>query len=309
MLLWLGTSVPLPAAEPRYEYVMAIGSEGTAPGQFKYVEDFALDSKGRLLVTDAAHAFVQVFDPASGGYITRFGGREYDEGSLEKPEGLSVAPDGRIFVADYLTGEVKVYNAKYEWRLTFSEYGPEPGQNMKSEFTDIYNGKYYMPEAGNHRISVWDLDGNFQFSFGSFGAGNGELNNPESAKFNSRGELFVADMKNNRIQVFDAGGRFLKTLGSEGSEPGQFKLPSGIGIDQDDNIYVGEIGNNRIQVLTREGRSIDMWGTKGNGVGQFENIHGVFVNRTTGWVYVADTGNNRIQVFRPLPPHDPLKER
>ena len=29
------------------------------------------------------------------------------------------------------------------------------------------------------------------------------MNNPESAKFDSRGRLHVADLKNDRIQVFD----------------------------------------------------------------------------------------------------------
>lgn len=28
-------------------------------------------------------------------------------------------------------------------------------------------------------------------------------------------------------------------------------------------------------------------------------IHGVFVDKSTGWVYVADSVNNRIQVYKP----------
>ncbi|MEZ4527017.1 MAG: hypothetical protein R2941_13960 [Desulfobacterales bacterium] len=30
------------------------------------------------------------------------------------------------------------------------------------------------------------------------------------------------------------------------------------------------------------------------------NIHGVFVDKESGWVYVADTANNRVQVFSPI---------
>lgn len=30
----------------KFTHVMGIGFEGTGPGQFKYVEDFAFDSKG-----------------------------------------------------------------------------------------------------------------------------------------------------------------------------------------------------------------------------------------------------------------------
>ncbi len=283
-----------------FEHVMSFGSEGVAPGQFKYVEDFALDSKGRLLVTDAAHAFVQVFDKTSGEYITRFGGKGYNDENLEKPEGISVAPDGRIFVADYITGEVEIYDADYQWLDTFSEYGSEEGQNIKSEFTDIYNGLYYLPEAGNHRISVFDLQGNFQFLFGGHGTEPGKMNNPEAAKLNSQGMLYESDLMNDRIQIFTPEGKFVKVFGTSGREAGQLKSPVGIGIDKDDNVYVGEIGNNRVQVFDKDGNHITMWGEEGSGTGQFGNIHGVFVDKATGWVYIADTANHRVQVYKPV---------
>ena len=143
-----------------FEHVMNIGSMGTGEGQFQYVEDFDLTIDGRhIMVTDAAHAYVQVFDKTTGQFVTRFGAKGDDDHNLEKPEGISTAPNGDIYVADYTTGEVKVYDKNYNWRRTFSGYGSEPGQSKKPEFTDIYNGKYYMPEAGNHRVSVWDLEG------------------------------------------------------------------------------------------------------------------------------------------------------
>ena len=104
-----------------------------------------LDSKGYLLATDAAHAYVQVFDKKTGKFVARFGGKGDEDSNLEKPEGISVTPDGRIFVADYTTGYVKIYDADYKWLKTFSDFGSEPGENIKSEFTDIYEGLYYMP--------------------------------------------------------------------------------------------------------------------------------------------------------------------
>jgi DNA-binding beta-propeller fold protein YncE len=40
-------------------------------------------------------------------------------------------------------------------------------------------------------------------------------------------------------------------------------------------------------------------GSKGSGNGEFGNLHGIAIDKTTGWIYVADTANNRIQVFKP----------
>jgi len=294
-----GDVVNAASKKMEFSHVMSFGSLGDGPGQFKYVEDFAFSIDGQLLVTDAAHAYVQVFDKTTGKYITRFGGKGDDDQHLDKPEGISVAPNGDIYVADYNTGDVKIYDRNFKWKNTFSEYGSDPGQNIKSEFTDIYEGKYYMPEAGNHRVSVWNLDGTFQFIFGGKGSELGQMNNPEAAKFNSLGEVVVSDLKNNRIQIFTKDGKFLRAFGKEGSGPGELKANAGVGIDKNDNIYVGEIGNNRIQVFDKDGAALAMWGQAGSNVGEFGNIHGVAVDKSTGWVYVADTQNNRVQVFKP----------
>ena len=282
-----------------FEQVMAFGSEGMGPGEFKYVEDFAFDSKGNLLVTDAAHAFVQVFDKRTGKFISRFGGKGDGDENLEKPEAISVAPDGRIFIGDYTTGYVKVYDKDFNWVKTFSDYGSEPGQTIKSEFSDIHDGLYYLPEAGNHRISVFDLDGNFKFLIGSQGNAEGQLNNPEAAKFNNQGMLYVTDLKNDRIQVFTKDGKFVKAWGKAGEGPGEFKAPAGLSFDAEDRVYVTEIGNNRVQVFDKDGNFITMFGKKGSGPGEFGNLHGICVDKETGWVYVADTANNRVQVFKP----------
>ena len=129
----LGISVAAADDEKiQFEHVLNIGSAGTGEGQFKYVEDFAFTKDGYLLATDAVHAWVQVFDKTSGKFIGRFGGKGEGESNLDKPEGIAVDPDGNIFIADYNTGYVKKYDAAHKWVLTFSEYGSEKGQNIKS---------------------------------------------------------------------------------------------------------------------------------------------------------------------------------
>jgi sugar lactone lactonase YvrE len=163
-------SVSAYAAELKFVHVMNIGSEGVAEGQFKYIEDFAFTKDGRLLVTDASHAWVQVFDKTSGQFVTRFGGKGDGDDQLDKPEGIAVDPDGYVYVADYSTGFVKKYDPSFKWVLTFSEYGAAPGQNMKSEFMDIRAGRLYQPDVGNNRVNVFDLNGKPLFEFGGPGS-------------------------------------------------------------------------------------------------------------------------------------------
>lgn len=282
-----------------FEHVMNIGSEGRDAGQFKYVEDFAFDKNGHLLATDAANSNIQVFDKTTGKYITQFGGKGDEDHNFEKPEGIAVSPEGQIFVADYATGYIKKFDADYNWLQTFSDWGEAPGENMKSEFMSVYDGLLYMAEAGNHRVDVFDMEGNFKFMFGGPGTEPGQMNNPEAAKVNSVGHVYVADLKNDRVQVFDKTGKFLKAWGKTGTGPGEFKTPAGVAIDKHDNVYVTEIGNDRVQVFAKDGTFITMWGQKGAGNGEFGNLHGIIVDKETGWVYVADTANNRVQVFKP----------
>src|ERR687887_2876921 len=84
------------AGELRFEHVMNIGAEGSGVGQFKYVEDFAFAKDGKLLVTDAANATVQVFDKTTGTYVTQFGGKGDGDEHLDKPEGIAVDPQGNV---------------------------------------------------------------------------------------------------------------------------------------------------------------------------------------------------------------------
>jgi DNA-binding beta-propeller fold protein YncE len=139
------------AGELQFEHVMNIGSRGGGDGQFRYVEDFAFDKNGRLLVTDAANSNIQVFDKTTGAFIAKFGGKG-DDDNFEKPEGIAAAPDGAIFVADYTTGYIKKFDENHQWIKTFSNYGDGPGENIKSEFMDIHDGRLYMAEAGNHPV-------------------------------------------------------------------------------------------------------------------------------------------------------------
>jgi DNA-binding beta-propeller fold protein YncE len=290
------------ANDLKFQHVMDIGAEGVAPGQFKYVEDFAFGKDGELLVTDASHAYVQAFDRTTGKFIARFGGKGNDEASLEKPEGIDVDAEGNIFVADYDSGFVKKYDASYKWLITFSGYGSKLGETMKSEFMDIRDGRLYLPDAGNNRVNVFALDGKPLFDFGGPGNAPGKLANPEAAKFDSSGRLFVSDLKNDRIQVFDPEGNPLSLFGRSGEGSGEFRAPAGLAFDRDDNLYVTEIGNNRVQVFDKAGKFLAMWGRKGSAAGEFANPHGIIVDSATGYVYVADTSNHRVQVFKPVMP-------
>ena len=132
---------------------------------------------------------------------------------------------------------------------------------------DFYSGKVYVADYANHRIQIFDPEGNFIIKFGEGGEGDGQFYKVSALSIDSEGDIYVADQFNYRVQKFTNDGKFIKAWGSNGAADGQF---------------------------------LEKFGQAGAGDGQLNGPEGVGVDKETGTVYVADTGNSRIQVFKPI---------
>lgn len=287
------------------EFVSSWGHRGVGDGEFQYIEDFALDASGNLLVTDALRADIQVFS-LNGRYLSKFGGSAAKEGKdkkdkFEKPEGVAVDPEGNIFVADYLSSLIKKFSKDRNHMKTFSSIGSKPGQTIEPEFMDFTpNGYLYVADAGNHRIDVFDRNGTFKFSFGGSGNEPGKMHRPEAAKYSAAlKRIYVTDYGNHRMQIFTLDGKFIQLFGSEGDGPGQVRKPTGITIDKNGDVYVCDLGNSRINVYNAAGQFKYSFGKPGHGNLEFENLHGIIVDSERN-LYIGDTGNNRIQKVKVL---------
>jgi sugar lactone lactonase YvrE len=85
----------------------------------------------------------------------------------------------------------------------------------------------------NARILKFSKDGKLIASWGQFGQGPNDYDQPHALAMDSKGRLFVGDRGNNRIKILDQSGKLLDTWY-------QFSRPSGIYIDKADNIYVAD---------------------------------------------------------------------
>ena len=139
-------------------------------------------------------------------------------------------------------------------------------------------------------VSVFSPSGEKLRSFGSYGSGQGQFDQPHGLAVDGEGNILVSDTKNHCIQKFSAAGQFLAAVGTMGNGRLQFNHPDGIAVN--DMVYVADTLNHRIQVLN----SASIFGGKGHFMGCFNHPCGVACD-STGNVYVADTSNHRIQVF------------
>jgi len=132
--------------------------------------------------------------------------------------------------------------------------------------------------------------------WGSYGTGNGLLDDPCDVAVDSSGNVYVVDSNNHRVQKFTSGGTYVTQWGNYGAANGQFAYPYGVAVDSSNNVYVTDYDNHRVQKFDSNGVYLGQWGSNGTGAGQFSNPQGIAID-SSGYVYVADTGNDRIQKF------------
>lgn len=283
-----------PDNPPPLNAQLVFGRAGTALGQFAYPRAIDVDPQRERLYVIDKQARVQRFS---------FDGKPQAQWQMPdsengKPTGVSVAPDGRIFVADTHYFRVIVYDPDGHELLRFGEFGRGPGQFIY--VTDVAfgpDGHLYVSEyGGNDRVQVFDQTGRYLFEFATFGE-HGKLSRPQSLAFDAEGKrLYIADACNHRIVVVDAQGEWLGEFGSAGRGFGQLTYPYGLTLLRDGSILVAEFGNNRLQRFSAEGKPLGIYGSIGRAQGQLQYPWGVAA--TADRVFVLDSGNNRVQVIR-----------
>jgi len=186
---------------------------------------------------------------------------------------------------------------KFLFRNMFGSCGDSYGKfNGPWFITTDKKGNIYVSDWGNHRIQVFDCNGQWRQSIGSYGSNNGQFEYPMGIAFNSENHLIVADNDNHRIQVFDENLQFLRSFGSRGNRSGQLRGCRGIAVDNDDNIILTDF-NYRVQIFDKHGNWKQTIGEKGSCDGAFNGPCSVDVCKIDGRIFVSDEYNYCVQVF------------
>ncbi len=159
--------------------------------------------------------------------------------------------NGDFYVSDGY-GNSRVHKYTSDGQLLFSWGGPGTGP---SEFNIVHNictdkdGWVYVADRENHRIQVFDSNGNYETQWVNMARPCGLYINQDTGLVYV-GELGPAIGANDqaeglgpRVSIYDTSGNLLARLGGspEGEQPGRFIAPHGVCIDSQTNIYVGEV--------------------------------------------------------------------
>jgi len=253
----------------------SFGQLGTGHQDIYYGWGIALDQDGNIYICNhviredgfgMAHDGIKVFTP-DGHFVREIGGQDYDPSDQitprNAPYGLDIDRQGRIYVADYGTDTVRVFDLQGNLitRL-LGEQGSKDGQvnGLNDVAVDDERGLLYVVEGNNSRIQQFSLSTTavggvtitHRLSIGSYGRAPGQFAYPQFlAVDKASGRVYVADMANRRIQVFDTQGRYIVEFSPPGIKTWQVM---GLEIGRDGAIYAADALNGAIWVFEPEGQ-------------------------------------------------------
>ena len=211
-----------------YEAVHPFGKlpEGMAFGNTSHV---ATDSSNRVYVCQRKDPPVLVFD-GEGNLITTWG-----DGQIIDVHGVYVTSRDQIFVVDRDAHEVLEFSTEGEvvQRLGMREKPSLGGPfNHPADVAVAPSGEIFVADGyGNSRVHRFTAEGKLLDSWGSRGAGPGELSTPHGIWVDGQDRVYVCDRENDRVQVFTVDGDYL-------DEWGNFYHPMGIFQDAAGRFYV-----------------------------------------------------------------------
>jgi DNA-binding beta-propeller fold protein YncE len=255
----------------------AFGKLGTGEQDIFYGWDIQLGPDDNLYICNlAAQEDIPLFDgikvfTSRGAFVRDIGRVDYDPDAelTNNPYALYIDSQGRIYLADYNPGVVRIFTPQGE--LLGELFGVE------REFTfgglgdlaiDETRGLMYVADFNNgtveqFRFSVDEAgvpSAEHQATFGRYGRGEGELAFPQGLAVHAdSGLVFVGDQANRRIQVFDSQGNYVRQFSPVKLSPERGGVSDwqvlGVEVNQD-LVYAVDSLNNLIWVFTLEGEFV-----------------------------------------------------
>ena len=284
------------SAEKNAESVLrdiVAGSDPAESNSFLLPVAVATGPDGRIAVADMGRRAVHVYLPLEHRYERLTGTADVP---LVSPVGVAYDDESRLFVSDS-TGSVFGFSERGAVIFVLRSAGPERLLRPTGLAYSPLKKRLYVVDTLAHRIHVFGTMGDFQFSFGERGDGDGRFNFPTHLFRSETGELYVTDALNFRVQIFDESGKWLETFGRHGDGSGDLAMPKGIAVDSGGTIYLVDGLFDNVQLFDRHGGFLLTLGKRGSDFGDFWLPSGAFINKKNE-LYVCDTYNRRIQVFR-----------
>jgi len=157
-----------------------------------------------------------------------------------------------------------------------------------------HNLELFVVDSDNSKIYVFDIKGNLIKTWGTFGNGQGQLNNPTSI-LAEESFVHVSDAGNSRIVTFDNDGNFIRDWGNSGFDYQLVKNPTDIAVDDSGIYYVSDGNQNKILKFDTNGTFVGEINSLLTASAKFSSIESITTNGDN--IFLLSTTTNRILHF------------
>jgi DNA-binding beta-propeller fold protein YncE len=257
----------------------------------------AVDSRGRVIVTDPGVKGVHLFDFERHKYkfIQR---ADKDKDPMLAPQCVAVDDQDNFYVTDSESGKIFVFDGEGKFRRVLGSLKGGEGYFKRPTgiAVDSAGQRIYVTDTLRDKIFVLDMQGQVMQTIGKHGTSNGEFYYPTELRLSDR-DLVVVDAMNFRVQRLSRGGEFEQAFGRAGDGVGQMFRPKGVAVDSEGDLYIADALWGVVQVFDRQGQLLYYFGQRGTELGEFQLPAGIFIDHNDR-VFVVDSYNRRVQVFR-----------
>jgi DNA-binding beta-propeller fold protein YncE len=277
----------------------AVEGWGKLPEGWSFVEatSVGVDAKDNVYVFNRGEHPVIVFD-REGKFL-----RSWGEGVFRRAHGITVAPDGTLWLTDDLHHTIRQFTPEGKLLLTIGDpdqpstlQGGKPFNRPTHVALCPNDGDVYISDGyGNSRVHKYDPKGRHLLSWGEPGTDPGCFNLPHNIATDAEGQVYVADRENHRVQVFDGKGKYLTQINNLHRPCGLYaqrhsgllyvgELPTQLAV----NAEVANLGA-RVSIVRLDGERVGRVGGRfaGEKPGEFIAPHGCVVD-SRGDLYVAE---------------------
>lgn len=202
-------------------------------GQLKKPINCFVDDENYLYVSDSKRKDVVVFDQNLN-YAGHFG-----DPTKMKPTAVYVAGNC-IYVTDIAMQRVHIYSrGDYRLLKSFPENEIPKTDPFLSQPTNLFvhKDRIYVTDFGAFKVEVFDMEGQFIRTIGSYGRALGQFVRPKGLAIDKNDILYVVDAGFENVQMFDLQGRLLMFFGGPYEGPGGMWLPAQVHLDYENLEY------------------------------------------------------------------------
>jgi len=186
--------------------------------------------------------------------------------------------------------KAQIRRQKMIYHCKFGEFGILEGQFTEPSGVAVTeDNEIIVADTNNHRIQVFDKDGNFKFQFGEVGKRDGQLLYPNRVAVVAKtGDIVVTERSpTHQVQIFTKYGQFIRKFGAD-----ILQHPRGVTTDNCGRIIVVECKVMRVVIFDMVGNVLNKFSCS-----RFlEFPNGVVVNDSME-IFISDNRAHCVKVF------------